>query len=68
VLDWLAIRKTSLRLIAAAGDQVPPGTSEYRIKMMRDLVEKFGQYWGRSDSTTDSGEETGRQLVIDGRP
>jgi hypothetical protein len=36
--------------------------------MMRDLVEKFGQYWGRSDSTTDSGEETGRQLVIDGRP
>jgi hypothetical protein len=44
VLDWLAIRKTNPRLIAAAGDQVPPGTPEYRIEMMRDLVEKFGQY------------------------
>ena len=44
VLDWLEIRKTSPRLIAAAGDQVPPGAPEYRIEMMRDLVEKFGQY------------------------
>jgi hypothetical protein len=44
VLDWLEIRKTSPRLIAAAGDQVPPGTPEYRIEMMRELVEKFGRY------------------------
>ena len=44
VLDWLEIRKTSPRMIAAAGDQVPPGTPEYRIEMMRDLVEEFGNY------------------------
>jgi hypothetical protein len=44
VLDWLETRKTSPRLIAAAGDQVPTGTPEYRIEMMRDLVEKFGNY------------------------
>ena len=44
VLDWLEIRKTSPRLIAAAGDQVPPGAPEYRIEMMRDLVEKCGTY------------------------
>lgn len=44
VLAWLEIRKASPRLIAAAGDQVPPGTPEYRIEMMRDLVEKFGKY------------------------
>jgi uroporphyrinogen-III decarboxylase len=44
VLDWLEIRKSSPRLIAAAGDQVPPSAPEYRIEMMRDLVEKFGNY------------------------
>lgn len=44
VLDWLDIRKRSPRLIAAAGDQVPPGTPEYRIEMMRELVEKYGWY------------------------
>lgn len=44
VLDWLEIRKASPRLIAAAGDQVPPFAPEHRIGMMRDLVEKFGTY------------------------
>lgn len=44
VLDWLETRKASPRLIAAAGDQVPPYAPEYRIEMMRDLVEKFGKY------------------------
>ena len=44
VLDWLEIRKASPRLIASAGDQVPPGAPEYRIEMMRDLVERFGKY------------------------
>jgi len=29
---------------SAAGDQVPPGAPEYRIEMMRDLVEKYGKY------------------------
>ncbi len=44
VLDWLEIRKQGPRLIAAAGDQVPPGTPEHRIEMMRDLVERHGRY------------------------
>jgi len=44
VLEWLALRKTSSRLIANAGDQVPPGADEGRIALMRDLVEKHGRY------------------------
>jgi len=44
VIDWLDLRKQSPRLIAAAGDQVPPGADESRIVRMRDLVEKHGRY------------------------
>jgi len=44
VLRWLELRKASPRLIAAAGDQVPPGAVEHRIAMMRDLVETNGRY------------------------
>jgi hypothetical protein len=44
VIDWLAIRHTSPRLIAAAGDQVPPGAAEERIHRMRELVEQHGRY------------------------
>lgn len=44
VLAWLEIRTRSPRLIAAAGDQVPPGALEYRIDMMRELIEKHGRY------------------------
>jgi hypothetical protein len=44
VLDWLAIRKMSPRIVANAGDQVPPGAPQYRIEMMRELVEKHGVY------------------------
>jgi len=44
VLDWLELKKHSPRLIAAAGDQVPPGAAEDRIEIMRDLVERFGRY------------------------
>ena len=44
VLDWLDIRKHSVRLIANAGDQVPPGADEKRIEVMRDLVERYGKY------------------------
>ena len=44
VLDWLAIRKLSPRLVANAGDQVPPGAPEYRIEMMREMVEEHGRY------------------------
>jgi hypothetical protein len=44
VLDWLALRHLSPRLIAAAGDQVPPGAEESRIALMRELVEERGRY------------------------
>ncbi len=44
VLDWLDLKKQSPRLIANAGDQVPPGAEEDRINIMRDLVEQYGKY------------------------
>ncbi len=44
VLDWLDLREHGPRLIAAAGDQVPPGAAEKRIAIMRDLVEQYGRY------------------------
>lgn len=44
VRSWLETRTASPRLIANAGDQVPPGAPEYRIEMMRELVEKHGTY------------------------
>ena len=44
VLDWLEIRRLSPRIVANAGDQVPPNALEYRIEMMRDLVEKHGRF------------------------
>ena len=44
VLDWLATRKQSPRLVAGAGDQVPPGAPVYRIEMMRELVERHGRF------------------------
>ena len=43
-IEWLDLRTRSPRLIANAGDQVPPGADEDRIKIMRDLVEKYGRY------------------------
>jgi hypothetical protein len=44
VIEWLEIKQHSSRLIAAAGDQVPPGTEEARIWRMRELVEEHGRY------------------------
>ena len=44
VLQWLELRRESPRLIANAGDQVPPGADEDRIAIMRDLVEEHGKY------------------------
>ena len=44
VLDWVALKKQSSRLIANAGDQVPPDAEEERIDIMRDLVELHGKY------------------------
>ena len=44
VREWLELRRRGPRLIAAAGDQVPPGADEKRIARMRNLVEKYGTY------------------------
>jgi hypothetical protein len=44
VREWLDLRRQSPRLIAGAGDQVPPGAAEDRIQLMRELVEKEGKY------------------------
>lgn len=43
-LKWLDLAKRGARIIANAGDQVPPGAEEGRIELMRDLVEKHGRY------------------------
>lgn len=44
VMDWLDLKKSGPRLIANAGDQVPPGAVEDRIAIMRDLVKKYGRW------------------------
>jgi len=44
VRRWLDLKRHSPRLIANAGDQVPPGAEESRIALMRDLVEQYGRY------------------------
>ncbi|OFX16388.1 MAG: hypothetical protein A2Z18_03375 [Armatimonadetes bacterium RBG_16_58_9] len=44
VVRWLELKRHGPRLIAGAGDQVPPGAVEERIDIMRDLVEEHGRY------------------------
>lgn len=44
VRAWLALRREHPRLIANAGDQVPPGADEKRIGLMRDVVETEGRF------------------------
>ncbi|MGC8782485.1 MAG: uroporphyrinogen decarboxylase family protein [Anaerolineae bacterium] len=44
VLDWLELKRFGPRLIANAGDQVPPHADEARIEIMRELVERWGRY------------------------
>lgn len=41
VLEWLELSKTNLRIIANAGDQVPPHALEDRIRMMKEIVENY---------------------------
>jgi hypothetical protein len=43
VKRWLRTRRDSPRLIAAAGDQVPPGADEGRITLFAELVEEHGR-------------------------
>ena len=42
VLEWLEQKHHTCRVIANAGDQVPPGAEERRIGVMRDIVEEHG--------------------------
>ena len=44
VIRWLDLKEHGPRLIAGAGDQVPPGAVEERIAIMRDLVTEYGRY------------------------
>ena len=44
VIAWLETRHDSPRLIAAAGDQVPPGADENRLRRMRELIEEHGRF------------------------
>ncbi len=44
VLAWLDLKLSSPRLIANAGDQVPPGADEARIALMGELVDRYGHY------------------------
>ncbi|GAG11942.1 unnamed protein product, partial [marine sediment metagenome] len=44
VTEWVNLKRHSPRLIANAGDQVPPDAVEERIEIMRDLVEEYGRY------------------------
>jgi hypothetical protein len=44
VLGWLELKRYGPRLIANAGDQVPPHAAEDRIEIMRELVERHGRY------------------------
>jgi Uroporphyrinogen decarboxylase (URO-D) len=44
VMDWLDLKESSPRLIANAGDQVPPGADETRIAIMGEMVDQFGRY------------------------
>ena len=44
ILEWLAQKQRTSRFMANAGDQVPPGAEERRIRRMRDLVEAHGRF------------------------
>jgi hypothetical protein len=44
VKRWLDTRPASLRLIMAAGDQVPTDAPFRRIAMLPELVDRYGRY------------------------
>jgi hypothetical protein len=43
-MDWINLSKRSSALVAAAGDQVPPGAEESKFEVYRELVDKYGNY------------------------
>ncbi|MCM8759561.1 MAG: hypothetical protein NC906_07325 [Candidatus Omnitrophica bacterium] len=44
VVEWLSTKDKSFRLMAAAGDQVPPGAEISRIILMREMVNHYGRF------------------------
>ena len=44
--EWLAQKETTTRFICNAGDQVPPGAEESRIRRMVEIVEAEGRLGG----------------------
>ena len=44
VKRWLDTRHQSSRLFMAAGDQVPTDAPWYRVEMIPELIDKYGQY------------------------
>jgi len=44
VREWLDLRRISPRLVMSDGDQVPPGTSIERIRLMREIIDEYGLY------------------------
>jgi len=42
--DWLDLKKISPALMMAAGDQVPPGAEERKIRRLTELVDEYGWY------------------------
>ena len=44
VMRWLELKKVSPRLFLAAGDQVPTDAPLHRIRILGELVERYGRY------------------------
>ncbi|HON06091.1 MAG TPA: uroporphyrinogen decarboxylase family protein [Candidatus Ratteibacteria bacterium] len=44
VMNWLETKSKNFRIMAAAGDQVPPGADEERIKQMKNIVDDYGKF------------------------
>ncbi|MFO7636456.1 MAG: uroporphyrinogen decarboxylase family protein [Clostridia bacterium] len=44
VKEWLSLKEHGCRLVQSAGDQVPPGTSLHRIKLVREIVDEWGKF------------------------
>ncbi|MCX7705559.1 MAG: hypothetical protein N2115_04795 [bacterium] len=44
IIEWLETKERSFRIMAAAGDQVPPGSEEKRIILMKEMVDYYGKF------------------------
>lgn len=44
ILEWLALRHRSPRLVLGAADQIPPDADLDRVQRVREIVEEHGRY------------------------